>query len=164
MTLRRLALLALPVALILGGCASPDEGAGDEGGGDVTEDALTQTYSNQTLLWEGNWDFLVRCDSYSRGQSAVMFTCDEHPSRSFVDEGAWVAAPRNVFGRSLCNKTARVCKGDTCIDAKIIERSVTSNKWEGSTAVLDALGVDAGFTSCTRTWGTATGVKITVNR
>lgn len=153
------------ISLASAACAAnPEEAEDGEAEGVVSEDALTKTYSGVTLLWEGNWDFLVRCDSYSRGQGAVMFTCDERPSREFVDEGAWVAVPRSVFSRSLCGKTVRVCKGERCIDAKVMERSVTGSKWEGSTAVLERLGVSPGFTSCTRSWGSASGVSVTVNR
>ncbi len=153
------------VALLSAACVAPaSEADTEDEAPSVSEDALTRTYSGVTLLWEGNWAFLVKCDSYSRRQNAVMFTCDEHPTREFVDEGAWVAAPRSVFSRSVCGKTAKVCKGTTCIDAKIMERSVTGSKWEGSTAVLEALGVDPGFSSCTRSWGSATGVTVTVTR
>jgi len=40
---------------------------------------------------------------------------------------------------------------------------VTGAKWEGSTEVLKALGVSAGWTgSCSSSFGTATGVTITL--
>ena len=52
--------------------------------------------------------------------------------------------------------------GHEFVEAEVIERSVTSNKWEASSAVMEALGVDAGFTSCTHSWGSVTGVTVTV--
>ncbi len=160
-TLRSVLALAPLAVLLVAGCAAPaDDAAEEESAPTTTDGALTQ--SGVTLLWEGNWDFLVKCDSYSKSQKAVMFTCDEHPSRSYVDDEKWVAAPRNAFSRSMCNKTARVCKGSRCVEAEVIERSVTSNKWEASSAVMEALGVDAGFTSCTHSWGSVTGVTVTV--
>lgn len=120
-----------------------------------------KSYSGVTLLWQGNWSYLVQCDSYSRKKGRVVFFCDESPSRSFVDDGAWIAVPNASFSRSLCGKTARVCKGSRCIVAKVVERSVTAGKWEGSTAVMDALGVNTGFSGCSSSFGTATGVTVT---
>ncbi|MBX3263729.1 MAG: SH3 domain-containing protein [Labilithrix sp.] len=119
-------------------------------------------FSNVTMLWQGNWSYLVRCDSYSRAKGRVVFFCDDRPSRSFVDDGAWIAVPRANFSRSMCGDSARVCKGNTCIVAKIVEKSVTAGKWEGSTAVLKALGADTGFSGCSSSYGTATGVTVTL--
>lgn len=122
-----------------------------------------QAISGQTMLWQGNWAFLVKCDSYSRAKGKVVYSCDETVSRAFVDDGYWIAVPASRFKRSLCGGTARVCKGGTCVNATIVERSVTGSKWEGSTAVLRALGVSAGWTgSCSSSYGTATGVTITL--
>jgi hypothetical protein len=119
-----------------------------------------RTHSNVTMLYQGDWGFLIRCDSYSRRAGKVVFACDEHPSREFVDEGAWIAIPSTLFSRRVCGATARVCKGTACIDARVVERSITSTRWEGSTAVLRALGVTPGWSSCTRSYGTATGVTV----
>ncbi|OJY15088.1 MAG: hypothetical protein BGO98_21780 [Myxococcales bacterium 68-20] len=119
-------------------------------------------FTGVTMLWQGNWSFLVRCDSYSRSKGRVVFFCDESPSRSFVDDGAWIAVPRAHFSRSMCGDSARVCKGNKCIVAKIVEKSETTGKWEGSTAVLDALGADTGFSGCSSSHGTATGVTVTM--
>ena len=119
-------------------------------------------YSGVTMLWQGNWSYLVRCDSYSRSKGRVIFFCDESPSRSFVDNGAWIAVPRANFSRSMCGDSARVCKGNKCIVAKVVEKSETTGKWEGSTAVLEALGADTGFSGCSSSFGTATGVTVTM--
>lgn len=168
MLLRIFALLFI-TSLTVGACATKDTASESVA---ETDDALTgkgddaplvsRTYSNVTLLWQGDWDFLIRCDSYSKSQGHVVFFCDDSPSRSFVDEGAWLAMPRASFTRRQCGRRARVCKGDQCITATIIERSVTSTRWEGSTAVLRALGVEPGFHSCSNSFGTARGVTITL--
>jgi uncharacterized protein YgiM (DUF1202 family) len=127
-----------------------------------------QSISGQTLLWQGNWDFLVKCDSYSRRLNRVTYSCPESDqpggwSKEFVNNGYWIAVPSTRFKRSLCGETARVCKGGTCVNATIVERSVTDGRWEGSTAVLKAMGVSPGWTgSCTSSFGTATVVTITL--
>ena len=121
-----------------------------------------RSFSGVTMLWQGNWSFLVRCDSYSRARGRVVFFCDENPSRSFVDEGAWIAVPRAHFSRALCGQNARVCKGSNCVVARVVEKSETTGKWEGSTAVLDALGADTGFSGCSSSYGTASGVTVTL--
>ena len=121
-----------------------------------------RSFSGVTMLWQGNWSFLVRCDSYSRAKGRVVFFCDENPSRSFVDEGAWIAVPRAHFSRALCGQSARVCKGSKCVVARVVEKSETTGKWEGSTAVLDALGADTGFSGCSSSYGTASGVTVTL--
>ncbi len=145
-------------------CAGSDGTVLDEGE-DVEEvsdsvDALSsRSFANVTVLYQGDWSFLTRCDKWSKGR--VRFACDESPTREFVDEGAWVAAPRNVYSRKSCGKMVKVCKGSACIEAKVVERSVTAAKWEGSSAVMEALGIDHGAPSCNRSWGTATGVTIT---
>ncbi|MBX3227522.1 MAG: SH3 domain-containing protein [Labilithrix sp.] len=119
-------------------------------------------YSGVTMLWQGNWDFLIKCDSYSRKAGKVTFYCGPSESRSFVDDEAWIAVPSGMMSKKLCNTKARVCKGDACVVATVIERSVTANRWEGSTAVLEALGVSPSFKSCTSSQGTATGVTVTL--
>lgn len=152
--------------LVVTGCAgatdSVDPDTGDPTAeGDVSAEALSsRTFHNATVLYQGDWHFLTSCDKWSKGR--VRFACDESPSRDFVDEGLWVAAPSTVYSRGLCSKQVKLCKRDTCVTAKLVERSVTSGKWEGSSAVLEALGVDHGAPSCTRSWGTATGVTVTI--
>ena len=117
-----------------------------------------------TLLWQGNWDFLTRCDRFSQGR--VTFACQEylHPSRDFVDNSDWVAAPGSLQGSSnrLCGRRVEVCKGGTCRTATVVERSVenSSSTWEGSTHLVEALGGDPGFTGCSSSWGSVTGVTI----
>ena len=119
-------------------------------------------FTGVTMLWQGDWSYLVRCDSYSRAKGRVVFFCDQSPSRSFVDDGAWIAVPRASFSSGLCGKSAKVCKNGSCIVAKVVEKSVTAGKWEGSRAVLEALGVDVGFSGCSSSFGTATGVSVTL--
>jgi hypothetical protein len=116
-------------------------------------------FSNVTMLWQGNWDFLTQCDKFSKGK--VVFACSENEPREFVDEGAWIAVPSGSFSRSICNKRAEICKNGSCIVARIVERSVTSDRFEGSTAVLKSLGVTPGFKSCTSSTGTAHNVTVT---
>lgn len=140
--------------------ASGEEALGEGADSDRTFEG--RAFQGVTLLWQGNWSYLVKCDSYSRAKKKVVFYCDESPSRSFVDEGAWIAVPRAYFSRGLCGTSARVCKGSRCVVATIVEKSETNSKWEASTAVLDALGVQSGFSSCTRSFGTATGVTVTL--
>ncbi len=118
-----------------------------------------------TLLWQGTWEFLTRCDSFSNGR--VTFACQDflHPSRDFVDNGDWVAAPGSLQGSSnrLCGRRVEVCKGSVCRTATVVERSVESSAstWEGSPHLIRALGGDGGFTSCSHSWGTVDGVTIT---
>jgi hypothetical protein len=117
-----------------------------------------------TLLWQGNWDFLTRCDTFST--NGVRFACQDfvRPTRDFVDDGLWVAAPGSLQGSSnrLCGRQVQVCKGDVCRTATVVERSVESSasKWEGSTALVKAFGEEPGFTSCTRSFGSVNNVTI----
>lgn len=128
---------------------------------DTTAASFTgRKFSGVTMLYEGDWDFLVKCDSYSRRAKQVQFYCGNADSKSFVDTGAWVAMPGAQMSRKMCNEQAKVCKGSKCITARIVEKSETSSRWEGSTAVLKALGVDAGWKSCNSSFGTATGVTV----
>lgn len=119
-------------------------------------------FTGQTVLYQGDWGFLTRCDSYSRRAGRVVFFCNSNSTRAFVDDGAWVAMPGGSMTRANCDKRVKLCKGDRCVVAKVVEKSVTGGKWEGSKAVLAALGVSAGWSSCTSSFGTATGVTITM--
>ncbi len=171
-TMRQLVLAMITLGATalgsLSGCSGatdtvdPETGEAPPGDGvENSADALTsRTFRNVTLLYQGDWSFLTTCDKWSKGR--VRFACDESPSREFVDEGAWVAAPSTVYSRGLCNKQVKICRGDACITAKVVERSVTSGKWEGSSAVMEALGIDHGASSCKRSWGTANGVTVTL--
>ncbi len=143
-----------------GSAASNDDDDDDDGAANPSFNG--RSFSGVTMLWQGNWSFLVRCDSYSRAKGRVVFFCDESPARSFVDDGTWIAVPRAYFTRSLCGQSARVCKGSTCVVARVVEKSETTGKWEGSTAVLEALGADTGFNGCSSSFGTATGVTVTL--
>lgn len=117
-----------------------------------------------TLLWQGNWSFLTQCDRWSQGR--VTFACQDFRNmpRDFVDNDYWLAAPGSLQGSSnrLCGRRVQVCKGTTCRTATVVERSVedTSTTWEGSTRLIEDLGGDSGFSSCTRSWGTVTGVTL----
>jgi hypothetical protein len=128
------------------------------GGGNFT------TSRTVTLLWQGNWDFLTQCDTFST--NGVRFACQAfvRPTRDFVDNGLWVAAPGSLQGSSnrLCGRQVQVCKGDVCRTATVVERSVESSasKWEGSTALVKAFGEVPGFTSCTRSFGSVNNVTI----
>lgn len=119
-------------------------------------------FRGQTVLYQGDWSFLVRCDSYSRSRGRVVFACNSDSTREFVDDGAWIAMPSAYFTRGHCGDRARLCKGSSCVVAKIVERSVTGGKWEASKAVQNALGTEVGWSSCTRSFGTTTGVTITL--
>ncbi len=145
--------------------SSPDDtdNGADAGTGSTDDGSFNgKTYSDATVLWQGNWDYLVACDSYSRAQGRVVFFCDSHPTREFVDDEAWVAMPGPLMSQGKCRQSARLCKGGKCVVAKIIEKSETSSKWEGSRAVLDALGESSGYSTCARSYGTVTGVTITL--
>ena len=117
-----------------------------------------------TLLWQGNWSFLTQCDRWSQGR--VTFACQDFRNmpRDFVDNDYWLAAPGSLQGSSnrLCGRRVQVCKGTTCRTATVVERSVedASTTWEGSTRLIEDLGGDSGFSSCTRSWGTVTGVTL----
>jgi hypothetical protein len=145
--------------VVVAGCASSESDSSS------TDDALTasnSSFNEPTLLWEGNWAFLTKCDSFSRSQGKVVFACDENPGQDFVDNEAWVAVPKNTFRRSLCGMTAHVCKGDTCIDAKVVDHGEGAH-FEGSSGVLTALGEDSGFKGCNSSFGTVNGVTITID-
>jgi hypothetical protein len=136
-------------------------GSGGTGGGGSSGSGTTRTV---TLLWQGNWDFLTRCDRFSQGR--VAFACADfaRPSRDFVDNGDWLAAPGSLQGsrNALCGRRVEVCKSGTCVTATIVERSVesSSSTWEGSPHLIRAMGGEGGFTSCTHSWGTVSGVTL----
>ena len=94
-----------------------------------------------TINWEGSWNFLVNCSSYSRAAGHVTFACNGNPTRNFVDNGYWVAVSGS-WSRSWCGDTVSVCKGSKCVDATIIDDSVNGQgkPWEGSTKLIEALG------------------------
>ncbi len=126
-----------------------------------------KTYAGQELLWQGDWEYLTSCDSYSVGK--VVFFCEKAPTRDFVDNGSWIAVPRSVFARGRCGQRARVCKGEKCILAKVVERSVTQSSWEGSSAVMKTLGVtvrfertSSGKVNCSLSYGDAQNVSISL--
>jgi len=139
---------------LTGGPAQQTDGDG------TAQDFHGKAFPNQTLLWEGDWSFLTQCDSFSKANKQVVFTCDEKPTRDFVDNGNWIAVPHVNFSRTLCKKNVKLCKGDTCVVATVMDRGVSSH-FEGSTAVLKAFDVKPGFRSCNSSEGTATGISIT---
>lgn len=115
-----------------------------------------KTFKGVTMLWEGDYNFLAKCDP----PWGAAFSCNGKPTRDFVDNAAWIAVPGASFSKSLCNKSARVCKGSKCITAKVMDRGATSS-FEGSTSVLKALGVTPGAKGCS-SFGTTTGVTVTL--
>ncbi|HQY61235.1 MAG: SH3 domain-containing protein [Myxococcales bacterium] len=134
------------------------------GSGGTGGSAGSGTTRTVTLLWQGNWDFLTRCDRFSEGR--VAFACSDfaRPSRDFVDNGDWLAAPGSLQGsrNALCGRRVEVCKNGSCVTATIVERSVesSSSTWEGSPHLIRAMGGEGGFTSCTHSWGTVSGVSL----
>jgi len=115
-----------------------------------------KSFSDVTMLWEGDYAFLDKCDP----PYGATFSCDGAPSRSFVDNGAWIAVPHVSFSKALCKKSARVCKGAKCITAQVMDRGATGS-FEGSTSVLKALGVTPGAKGCS-SFGTTNGVTVTL--
>ena len=107
-------------------CTAACGGSVDEAG-DVEETEEAQTIKTN-LLWQGNWSYLLSCDRYSRSAGRVVFTCDERPSRDFVDNGNWVAMPRAAFplsaGKKQCQRTVTLKKGAKSVTARVVERSV----------------------------------------
>ena len=74
------------------------------------------------------------------------------------------AAPGSLQGsrNALCGRRVEVCKNGSCVTATIVERSVesSSSTWEGSPHLIRAMGGEGGFTSCTHSWGTVSGVSL----
>src|SRR5262245_49131968 len=105
--------VGLMAVALMAACSSEQaEGTGSEGRG--SEDQLRTTptprggqtsFSNQTVLWEGDSKYLMLCDPYSK--NGVQFTCNESPDVALVDDGFWIALPKDVFVRGRhCNRKA----------------------------------------------------------
>jgi hypothetical protein len=163
------ALLLLGVPAV--GCAatSTEEGAAnDEIVGD-SEDAVVSGGGPRTvsLRYEGTCDFLRSCSSWSRGLPAgtARWGCpaenrdhDGNGSRDYgtcSDSELWVAGPT----RAYCGKTARICRGEVCVNARVKDVSV-SQHWEGSNGVFDALNLSYGLTGRCSGYG---GGRVTVS-
>lgn len=158
-----LLLLGIPV---VGCAATTEEGATDDELVAESEDAVTAGARTVSLRYEGTCDFLRSCSSWSRGLPPGMarWGCpaenqdrDGNGSRDYgtcVDSDLWVAGPT----RAYCGKTARICRGEVCVDARVKDVSV-SRHWEGSNGVFDALNLSHGLTGRCSGYG---GGRVTV--
>jgi len=146
---RLLAAFALFVCLVPACASAPDEAEET----DATSDELRVAgYGANTLKYEGTCQFLRDCSSYSKKTPVgnVVWGCAESNTDKDgdgdLDYGAcsdtslWVAAPT----RAYCNKTVHICKGTTCVDAKVKDVSV-SKSWEASNGVFTRLDLDFGL-------------------
>ena len=129
-----------------------------------TESAITN--KSVSLKYEGTCEFLRTCSRWSRGlpEGNVLWGCsaenDDHGSLDYGpcdDDDLWVAGPT----RAYCGKTAKICKGTTCVNAKVKDISV-SRDWEASNGVMAALGLPYGLTGRCSGFGGGT-VKVTTN-
>jgi hypothetical protein len=161
---RLLAVAAVALPLASAACAtdvSDDEA--DIESVDGEEAALTN--ASVSLKYEGTCDFLRECSRWSRGfpEGYVLWGCSAENTVDGKrgpcdDDGLWVAGPT----RGMCGQIAHICRGDTCVDAKVKDVSV-SRSWEASNGVLDALGLNHVLTGkCSGAGGGK--VKITTRR
>lgn len=159
---RPLMIVSLLSSVLVSACASEYDDADEEW--EESEAEITGTRS-VSLKYEGTCDFLRSCSVWSRGlpEGNVLWGCSaENTSRgddgsrygACSDEGLWVAGPTKAY----CGKSVRICKGSTCINAKVKDISV-SRSWEASNGVLSALRLPYGLTSRCGGYG---GGKVTV--
>ncbi len=129
-----------------------------------TESAITNKLVS--LKYEGTCEFLRSCSRWSRGlpEGNVLWGCpaenEDHGDQSYGacdDDGLWVAGPT----RAYCGKTAKICKGSVCVNARVKDVSV-SRDWEASNGVLAALGLPYGLTGRCSGYGGGN-VRITSN-
>jgi hypothetical protein len=152
---RILSTCALFAGFIVVACsASTDDADEAEDESMKTEAAASSRSGDVKFKYEGTCEFLRVCSSWSRGlpEGRVLWGCSAEnqdtngdgrkDSGPCSDDDLWVAGPY----KSYCGKTARICKGTTCIDAKVKDISV-SHDWEASNGVLSALGIPFGLTS-----------------
>ena len=101
----------------------------------ATDEALSTSVKNVSLMYEGTCDFLHSCSSWSRRLPAgqVQWGCG---GTTCDDDANWVAGP----SRSYCNKTVKICKGTKCTNAVVKDISVAKG-WEASNGVMDDLGL-----------------------
>ncbi len=161
---RLLAAIALVVALVPA-CAAAED-ATEDPTGETSDELRVAGYGANTLKYEGTFQFLRDCSSYSRNTPVgyVVWGCadanvdtngdgaDDYGTCS--DTQLWVAAPT----RACCNKTVHICKGTMCVDAKVKDVSV-SKSWEASNGVFDGLDLAHGLSAKCSGFGSG---KVTV--
>ncbi|MDF2692530.1 MAG: hypothetical protein K0S65_913 [Labilithrix sp.] len=164
---RLVAVGSLLLAVFSAACATEvDDEAGEELVGE-TEDAITN--KSVWLKYEGTCEFLRSCSRWSRGlpEGNVLWGCsaentESEGSRDYgpcADDDLWVAGPT----RAYCGKTAKICKGNVCVSAKVKDISV-SKDWEASNGVLAALDLPYGLSASNQCSGFGGGrVKVTSN-
>ncbi|MCW5837109.1 MAG: hypothetical protein KIS78_32240, partial [Labilithrix sp.] len=133
-------------------------------GEEIAESEEALTNRSVSLKYEGTCEFLRACSRWSRGlpEGNVLWGCsaentlqsDGQRYGACEDEGLWVAGPT----RAYCGKTAKICKGGVCVEAKVKDVSV-SRDWEASNGVLAALNLPYGLTGQCSGYG---GGRVTV--
>lgn len=160
---RLIAIGSLLFTVLSAACAAETEDEMDEDM-EGTESAITN--KSVTLKYEGTCEFLRSCSRWSRGlpEGNVLWGCSaenrDHGAQEYGpcdDDDLWVAGPT----RAYCGKTARICKGTVCVNAKVKEISV-SRDWEASNGVMAALGLPYGLTGRCSGYGGGK-VRITSN-
>ena len=160
---RLVAVGSLLLTLFSAACATEADGDLEEEM-EGTESAITN--KSVSLKYEGTCEFLRSCSTWSRGLPAgnVLWGCSaenrDHGDREYGacdDDELWVAGPT----RAYCGKTARICKGEVCVNAKVKDVSV-SRDWEASNGVMAALGLPYGLTGRCSGYGGGK-VRITSN-
>ncbi len=164
--MRLAAFLMVLGGLLVVGCAPTDDELEAEELLE-TESAVSTGSSTVNLKFEGTCDFLRSCSKWSRGlpEGNVLWGCPKENTDHdgdgdgdygvCRDKGLWVAGP----SRSHCGRTARICRGTTCVEAKVKDVSVTRD-WEASEGVLDALDLSYGMTGRCSGYG---GGRVTVS-
>ncbi|MBX3252460.1 MAG: hypothetical protein KF901_35125 [Myxococcales bacterium] len=164
--MRRLLFIgSLLLTIVSTACATEvdfDENEDDEEIAE-TEEALTN--KSVSLKYEGTCEFLRNCSRWSRGlpEGNVLWGCSAENTRgsssqrygACEDTGLWVAGPT----RGYCGKTAKICKGRVCVNAKVKDVSV-SRDWEASNGVLAALNLPYGLTGRCSGYG---GGRVTIS-
>ena len=161
--LRLVAVGSLLFTFLSAACAA-ETGDDFEEEMDGTESAITN--KSVTLKYEGTCEFLRSCSRWSRGlpEGNVLWGCsaenEDHGNLEYGacdDDELWVAGPT----RAYCGKTAKICKGSVCVNAKVKDVSV-SRDWEASNGVMAALGLPYGLTGQCSGYGGGR-VKVTSN-
>jgi hypothetical protein len=166
MAARFVTLAALLLTIGSAACAT-DVVENEEAVGE-TEGAITS--KSLWLKYEGTCEFLRSCSRWSRGlpEGNVLWGCSAENTASddtgrdygaCSDDDLWVAGPT----RAYCGKTAKICKGNVCVNAKVKDISV-SKDWEASNGVMAALGLPFGLSASNQCSGFGGGkVKVTSN-
>jgi hypothetical protein len=127
---RVIAVLSLSVLGVA--CVAPTDDEPDQGS---TDEALSASPKNVSLMYEGTCAFLHNCSTWSRKLPVgeVQWGCG---GTTCDDDANWVAGP----SRAYCNKTVKICKGARCTTAVVKDISVAKG-WEASNGVMDDLGL-----------------------